>query len=93
MSALFVAVQVSVDKAHIAPAVSMVFLASGLGTVLGLAGSSAVYQAGLRSTLESRLVSLHLDAGVREQVSLRSYPHTRMMPIVSLVNTVEGPAS
>lgn len=87
MSALFVAVQVSVDKAHIAPAVSMVFLASGLGTVLGLAGSSAVYQAGLRSTLESRLVSLHLDAGVREQVSLRSPLHTRKMSIVVLSYT------
>lgn len=69
MNALFTAIQVSVDRAHIAPAVSMVFLASGLGTVLGLAASSAVYQAGLRSTLESRLVYLHLDADLRDQVS------------------------
>lgn len=69
MNALFTAVQVSVDRAHIAPAVSMVFLASGLGTVLGLAASSAVYQAGLRSTLESRLVYQHLDADLRNRVS------------------------
>lgn len=70
MSAIFIAVQASVDKAHMAPAVSLVYLAQGLGAVLGLAASSAVYQAGLRSTLESRLIQLHLDADLRNEVSV-----------------------
>lgn len=71
-SALFIAVQVAVDKSHIAPAVSMLYLAQGFGIVVGLAASSAVFQAGLRSTLEGRLIYLHLDAGVRDEV-----PHHR----------------
>lgn len=68
MSAIFISIQVSVDKAHMAPAVSMVYLAQGLGAVLGLAASSAVYQAGLRSTLETRLLHLHVGAELRDEV-------------------------
>lgn len=58
------------DKSHIAPAVSMLYLAQGFGTVVGLAVSSAVYQAGLRSTLEGRLIYMNLDPGVRDEVRL-----------------------
>lgn len=67
-SAVFVAVQAAVDRAHIAPAVSMVYLAQGFGGIVGLAASSAVFSAGLRATLEGRLVNLHLDAGLRNEV-------------------------
>lgn len=67
-SALFVAVQAAVDKSHIAPAVSMLYLAQGFGGIVGLAASSAVYQAGLRATLEGRLVHLHIDASIRDEV-------------------------
>lgn len=72
-SALFIAVQAAVDKAHIAPAVSMLYLAQGFGAVVGIAASSAVYQAGLRSTLESRLIDLGVDANVRDEV--RNHPN------------------
>lgn len=74
LSAIFIAVQASVDKAHMAPAVSVVYLAQGLGVILGLAATSAVYQAGLRSTLEDRLINLHLDADLRNQVSIAYIP-------------------
>lgn len=60
--------QAAVDKSHIAPAVSMLYLAQGFGSVVGIAGSSAVYQAGIRSTLENRLIQLHIDASVRDEV-------------------------
>lgn len=60
--------QAAVDKSHIAPAVSMLYLAQGFGAVVGIATSSAVYQAGIRSTLETRLIQLHLDASVRDEV-------------------------
>lgn len=74
-SAVFVAVQAAVDKSHLAPAISMLYLAQGLGGVLGLAGTSAAFQAGLRATLESRLIGLHLDADLRSEVGL--YCNTR----------------
>ncbi|KAK7744070.1 hypothetical protein SLS53_003588 [Cytospora paraplurivora] len=68
MSATFTSVQASVDRAHLSPAVSALFLSSGLGAVVGLAAVSATFQAGLRSTLESRLLLLDLDAGVRDEI-------------------------
>ncbi|KAF3762220.1 MFS general substrate transporter [Cryphonectria parasitica EP155] len=67
-SAVFIAVQVSVDKAHVAPAVSTLYLFNGLGCVLGLAAASAATQAGLRATLESRLLQMHLDADLRSEI-------------------------
>lgn len=69
LSAVFIAIQASVDKAHLAPAVSSLYLSQGFGCVVGLAAVSAVFQAGLRGTLETRLVQLHLDAELRDEVS------------------------
>lgn len=71
MSAVFIAVQAAVEKKHLAPAVSMLYLAQGLGAVVGIAGSSAVFQAGLRATLEGRLIRLHLDSALRDEVLCR----------------------
>lgn len=68
LGSVFTAVQASVDKSHIAPAISMLYLAQGLGCLVGLTASSAVYQAGLRATLEGRLILLNLDASLRDEV-------------------------
>lgn len=68
LSAVFIAIQASVDKAHLAPAVSSLYLAQGFGCVVGLAAVSAAFQAGLRGTLETRLVQMHLDAELRDEV-------------------------
>lgn len=67
-SSVFIAVQASVDRSHMAPAISMLYLAQGFGALVGLAASSAVYQAGLRAALEGRLMQLNLDASLRDEV-------------------------
>ncbi|KUI57106.1 Vacuolar membrane amino acid uptake transporter fnx2 [Cytospora mali] len=68
LSAVFIAVQASVDKARLAPAVSTLYLCQGFGAIVGLAAVSAAFQAGLRSTLQSRLVEMHLDADLRNEI-------------------------
>jgi hypothetical protein len=68
LSAVFIAVQASIDKAHLAPAVSSLYLSQGFGCVVGLAAVSAAFQAGLRGTLETRLVQMNLDAELRDEV-------------------------
>lgn len=68
LSAVFIAVQASVDKSQVAPAISALYLASGFGTVVGLAAVSATFQAGLRSTLEARLMDMHLGQELRSEV-------------------------
>ncbi|ROV95903.1 hypothetical protein VSDG_05240 [Cytospora chrysosperma] len=68
LSAVFIAVQASIDKAHLAPAVSTLYLAQGFGCVVGLAAVSAAFQAGLRGTLETRLVQMNLDAELRDEI-------------------------
>lgn len=85
LSAVFIAVQAAVDKSHLAPAVSMLYLAQGLGGVVGIAASSAVFQAGLRATLESRLIGLHLDADLRNKVITHTATRASS-PAVSLLN-------
>ncbi|KAK2597096.1 hypothetical protein N8I77_012964 [Diaporthe amygdali] len=68
LSAVFIAVQASVDKSQVAPAISALYLASGFGTVVGLAAVSATFQAGLRSTLEARLMDMHLGQELRSEI-------------------------
>lgn len=68
LSAVFTAVQASVDRAHLAPAVSSLYLSQGFGCVVGLAAVSAVFQAGLRGTLEARLARLGLGGDLRDEV-------------------------
>ncbi|POS71965.1 major facilitator superfamily transporter [Diaporthe helianthi] len=68
LSAVFIAVQASVNKSQVAPAISALYLASGFGTVVGLAAVSATFQTGLRSTLEARLMSMHLNEESRSEI-------------------------
>lgn len=68
LSAVFIAVQASVDKSQVAPAISALYLASGFGTVVGLAAVSATFQAGLKSTLQARLLGMHLSQELRSEV-------------------------
>lgn len=84
MSATFTSVQASVDRAHLSPAVSALFLSSGLGAVVGLAAVSATFQAGLRSTLESRLLLLGLDASVRDEVRQITRPLSDYLSLTGL---------
>ena len=65
---MFIAVQASVDKSQVAPAISALYLASGFGTVVGLAAVSATFQAGLRSTLQARLLRMHLSQELQSEV-------------------------
>lgn len=56
------------NKSQVAPAISALYLASGFGTVVGLAAVSAAFQTGLRGTLEARLVNMRLSEELRSEV-------------------------
>ncbi|KAF1950460.1 MFS general substrate transporter [Byssothecium circinans] len=55
ISTLFVGVQASIDPAHSAVAASSLYLASSVGTLMGMAGTSSVLQSTLRKALNRRL--------------------------------------
>ncbi|KAK0648884.1 major facilitator superfamily domain-containing protein [Cercophora newfieldiana] len=59
-SALFISLQVVIDPAHMAPAVSFMYLSTTVWITIGLPVSSAAMQASLRSTLQTRLLKLGL---------------------------------
>ncbi|KAL1835490.1 hypothetical protein VTJ49DRAFT_6627 [Mycothermus thermophilus] len=63
-SAVFVSLQaVIADPAHLAPAISFMYLSSTLAVTLGLPIVNAVLQASLESSLARRLVALGLGSG------------------------------
>ncbi|KAH7130146.1 major facilitator superfamily domain-containing protein [Dendryphion nanum] len=57
-SALFIGLQAAIDPSHMAVATSSLYLASSIGMVAGMAGTSAVLQEMLRRGLEHRLDDL-----------------------------------
>ncbi|KAK0610573.1 major facilitator superfamily domain-containing protein [Bombardia bombarda] len=59
-SALFISLQVVVDPAHIAPAISFMYLSTGVWYTMGLAVSNAIMQTNLRWGLARRLLELGL---------------------------------
>jgi len=63
-STLFINVQASIEPAHSAVAASSLYLASTVGMLLGMAGTSAVLQGTLRWALERRLN----DAGFADRI-------------------------
>ena len=54
-STLFISVQAAIDPVHTAVAASALYLASSVGSVLGMASSSAVLQGSLRLILDRKL--------------------------------------
>lgn len=54
-STLFIGVQAAIDPAHAAVAASTIYLASSVGMLAGMAGTSAVLQGALRRGLDRRL--------------------------------------
>src|SRR5688572_18364428 len=56
-SAVFIAVQASIDPLDKAAGISGFFLATQIGTVLGMAAVSALMIGGLRQTLTTRLLA------------------------------------
>ncbi|KAJ9137702.1 Vacuolar membrane amino acid uptake transporter fnx2 [Pleurostoma richardsiae] len=67
-SVIFISLQAAVEPHHIAPAVSALYLSTGLGAIVGLASMSALLQQALRKTLESRLLALGLEAAQRAEI-------------------------
>jgi hypothetical protein len=67
-STLFINVQASVDPAHSAVAASSLYLASSVGMLMGMAGTSAVLQGTLRWALERRLTDAGFVDGVKRKV-------------------------
>lgn len=66
-SAVFISLQAVVDAAHMAPAISFMYLSSAIAATIGMPVSYAVMQAGLRRSLNGRLPALGLgpDEGQR----------------------------
>ncbi|KAH8891799.1 MFS general substrate transporter [Thozetella sp. PMI_491] len=60
-SSIFIAVQASVEKRHVAAAVSTIYLFASIGNIVGLASMSAVLQIVLRARLTTSLADLGLD--------------------------------
>ena len=67
-SAVFISIQVAVTPDHVASAISALYLATGIGAVVGLACTSAATQEVLRRTLATRLGGLELDDNQRSEV-------------------------
>lgn len=68
-SALFVALQASIDPRDRASATSGLFLAGPTGATVGVAIGSALIVAGVRNGLLVRLTELGLSAGAIQEVS------------------------
>jgi hypothetical protein len=72
-STLFICVQASIDPAHSAVAASTLYLAASIGSVLGMASSSAVLQGSLRLILDRKLGEGGFHGGSKQKVGI----HTR----------------
>lgn len=72
-STLFICVQASIDPAHSAVAASTLYLAASIGSVLGMASSSAVLQGSLRLILDRKLGEGGFHGGNKQKVCI----HTR----------------
>ena len=67
-SAVFMALQAAVERPQLAPAISTLYLSSGIGAITGLASMSAVLQEGLRRSLVTHLGALDLDPAQQAEV-------------------------
>ncbi len=83
-SAVFMALQVAVEKSQVAPAVSTLYLSSGIGAIVGLASMSAVLQEALRRSLINYLGALGLDPAQQAEVYMA--PGERMLICLKYAN-------
>lgn len=83
-SAVFISLQAVIDPAHIAPAISVLYLSGTVAMIIGLASVSAVMQQTLKVGLSRRLIDLDLDPVQREKVSnnVISEPSSILIPHV-----------
>lgn len=75
-STLFISVQAAVDPAHSAVAASSLYLASSIGALLGMAGSSAMLQGALRSGLQRRLDDAGFEGRKKWKVRIIAHSHS-----------------
>lgn len=88
MSAVFVSVQVVVDPAHLAPAISVLFLAGTCASIIGVACVSTVMQVVLKAGLGQRLLDLGLDAA--QQAEIASKALSNIEYVASLTGAVKA---
>ncbi|KAK3321999.1 major facilitator superfamily domain-containing protein [Apodospora peruviana] len=67
-SAVFISLQVVVDPAHMAPAISFMYLTTTVWLTIGLPVSNSIMQTALRWTLQSRLLALGFGATEIQQI-------------------------
>jgi predicted MFS family arabinose efflux permease len=70
-SAVFISLQAVVDAAHMAPAISFMYLSSAIAVTIGMPVSNAVMQTALRWSLNTRLPALGLGSEEIRKVTLR----------------------
>jgi hypothetical protein len=75
-SALFIATQASIDSAHAAVVISVLYLSGTVGATVGMAGVNAVLQGTLRRVLEEKLKRLGLSTDESTKVSSNLSHHT-----------------
>lgn len=74
-STLFISIQAAIDPAHTAVAASTLYLASSVGSVLGMASSSAVLQGSLRVILDRKLSEGGFDGHKKFKVCCYALPY------------------
>ncbi|KAM7184561.1 Major facilitator superfamily domain containing protein [Naviculisporaceae sp. PSN 640] len=67
-SAVFISLQVVVDPAHMAPAVSFMYLTTTVWTTIGLPLSNTIMQTALRWTLRERLLDIGLETAEIQKI-------------------------
>jgi len=67
--AVFESLRANIDEAHLAPAISLLYLSTGIGLIVGLACMNSVLQAGLRVGLNRSLRRMGLSDEVVQNVS------------------------
>ncbi|KAK3689680.1 major facilitator superfamily domain-containing protein [Podospora appendiculata] len=71
-SALFISLQVVIDPAHMAPAISFMYLSTTVFITIGLPLSNAIMHAPLRWGLQSRLLALGLSGAEIQKIVVRA---------------------
>ncbi|KAI3325331.1 MFS general substrate transporter [Xylariaceae sp. AK1471] len=89
-SAVFIAIQASIDPADKAAGISGFFLATQIGTVLGMAAVSALMIGGLQQTLRARLIAegveqFALDEILKQAVTSVDYLDKTSKPIAKAI--------
>ncbi|KAL5628311.1 hypothetical protein BROUX41_003059 [Berkeleyomyces rouxiae] len=70
--AVFISLQNVIDKSHVAPALSTLYLSTTIGPIIGVAASTAIMKTGIKSKLGSSLVNFGYNDTERASIIYRA---------------------